>query len=253
MFDLNLKEGRCVGLRIDDIIQSENGSKHVDFAPWITSFLHPDEVKFAQQLSSKSTQKTFLGGRLALRHAMGCGINDCIILKDSYGRPRLPSSVIGSVSHKGEVAVALIADSVVPQGSSSPMGIGVDLEIRQGGHEGIARRILTPHERESLGKLTHVNSSEEVLLRFSIKEALYKAMHPLICQYVGFQEAECYPLDDGKVQVHLNLISGAHNAFETVSANWRIMDDYFLTTAQVQLKSTQSQSMAKKHPEECKM
>ena len=234
LFDLTLPEGRCVGLRIGDISleQEESGAKNLTFARWVYMSLHPEEVKYASKLSSEASQKSFVGGRLALRHAMECQVDDCIILKDSHGRPMLPSSFLGSVSHKGDVAVALVARATEPRN----WGIGVDLEFRKKGHEKIARRILTPHENETLGLLQDVTAGEEVLLRFSLKEAVYKAMHPLICQYVGFQEAETIPLSDGSAQVLLNLTSGAHHGFESVTANWKALDDYFLTSARVRLK-----------------
>jgi len=61
-------------------------------------------------------------------------------------------------------------------------------------------------------------------------------MHPLIAQFVGFQEAEIQPHDDGTATVKLNLKSGAHEQFESVKAHWRRIDDYFLTSSIVSLK-----------------
>jgi 4'-phosphopantetheinyl transferase EntD len=81
-----------------------------------------------------------------------------------------------------------------------------------------------------------VSAAEEVLLRFSLKESVYKAMHPLICQFVSFQEAELQPLADGTAKVTLFLNSGAHTGFESVQAHWRRHGDYFLSTASVELK-----------------
>lgn len=81
-----------------------------------------------------------------------------------------------------------------------------------------------------------MSTEEEVLLRFSLKESVYKAMHPLICQYVGFQEAEIQPLPDGSANVTLFLKSGAHKSFESVTAHWQRLGDFFLSTASVRLK-----------------
>jgi 4'-phosphopantetheinyl transferase EntD len=85
-----------------------------------------------------------------------------------------------------------------------------------------------------------ISRDEEVLLRFSIKESIYKAMHPLICQYVGFQEAEVQPQADGSVLVRLALNSGAQERFGTVTAHWRKLPDlgFFLTSASVRLKDS---------------
>jgi len=81
-----------------------------------------------------------------------------------------------------------------------------------------------------------VTVEEEVLLRFSLKESIYKAMHPLICQYVGFMEAEVQPLADGTAETTFMLKSGAHEQFGTVSAHWQRIGEYFLSTASVRLR-----------------
>lgn len=72
-----------------------------------------------------------------------------------------------------------------------------------------------------------------------MKESVYKAMHPLLCQFVGFQEAEIIPHEDGTATVLLNLKNGAHQIFseKETTAHWRrIDDDFFLTSASVSLK-----------------
>ena len=64
-------------------------------------------------------------------------------------------------------------------------------------------------------------------------------MHPLICQYVGFQEAEITPLANGTAQVTLNLTSGAHDHLRIIvqSASWKKLNGklnaFFLTSASV--------------------
>jgi len=80
-----------------------------------------------------------------------------------------------------------------------------------------------------------------VLLRFSLKEAFYKAIHPLICQYVGFQEAEVTPHPDGTATVKWNLKSGAHKRFQSVSGHWRRIDEFFLSSACVTLCDIQDE------------
>lgn len=71
-----------------------------------------------------------------------------------------------------------------------------------------------------------------MLLRFSLKEAAYKAIHPIVCQYVGFQEAEVKPLEDGTALITLDLKSRAHDRIGEITAHWRRIDgDLFLSTA----------------------
>ena len=62
-------------------------------------------------------------------------------------------------------------------------------------------------------------------------------MHPLISQWVGFQEAEIEPHDDGTATVKLNLKSGAHEQFQSIDAHWRRLDgEFFLTSSCVKMK-----------------
>jgi 4'-phosphopantetheinyl transferase EntD len=74
------------------------------------------------------------------------------------------------------------------------------------------------------------------MLRFSLKEAIYKATHPLLNQYVGFQEAEVTPLSDGTATVVWNLESGAHTRLGILTAHWQKLDDYFISSASCSLR-----------------
>lgn len=268
---MEVPEGLCVGLSMNDV--SPDAKDH-----WIRKVLHPKEVEFALGLSSEKNRLSFFVGRLAMRYALAtasscypggvlemvstkeiCDIpqeesslNDdetkhdllpCVskedpcILKDEYGRPMVPPGFLGSISHKDNIGVALVAEDG-DDASLITKGIGIDIEKASTLKSRIERKILTPNERENLGNLEGISRDEEVLLRFSLKESVYKAMHPLINQYVGFQEAEITPKSDGTASVELNLKSGQHAKLGTIRANWqKVLDDqYYLTSASVTLK-----------------
>jgi enterobactin synthetase component D len=257
LFDLQLPEGRCVGLRWPEPTIANDSRQTSDLSVesiakdqnhWIYNVLHVDEVAFGLRLSSEATRQSFFIGRLAIRHALDLpdigDPNCCVLLKDEYGRPQLPPGYLGSISHKRSVGVALVAPdpAMCNSGGGEPAlrpgspqrGIGVDIEGSvPNPKSNIAQRVLTARERNELGRIEGISAAEEVLLRFSIKESLYKAMHPLICQYVGFQDAEVRPLSSGTVEVHLTLPSGAHTAFDSIQAHWRREGDFFLTSAAV--------------------
>ncbi len=69
----------------------------------------------------------------------------------------------------------------------------------------------------------------------SLKESVYKAMHPILCEYVGFQEAEITPLPDGTATVALNLASQSHLRLGMVvqTASWKRINGFFLTSSSV--------------------
>ncbi|HEX2690495.1 MAG TPA: 4'-phosphopantetheinyl transferase superfamily protein [Kofleriaceae bacterium] len=123
----------------------------------------------------------YVAGRTALHGALGAaGGNDggVPILSNDRGAPILPPGWVGSVSHKGAFAAALVS----PAGQGH---LGVDLEIAAPPRQDIARRILTPREQAALP-----DRGRAVTLRFSIKEAIYKAIDPYVRRYVGFTEVE---------------------------------------------------------------
>jgi len=267
IFTFDLPEGKCVGVRLSDLPPTHPSSLELtqinsNKDHWVKQLLHPDEVKFGIDLATESSRMTFYLGRLAMRTALNlvrCEDKSCnvgmiasvffkyqqskllphsSILKDEHGRPQVPKGFLGSISHKQRTGVALVSPRHI--GSSLPkQGIGVDIEQTYSKRINIAKKVLTIGERNDLGKLNGVTRDEEVLLRFSLKECVYKAMHPLICQWVGFQEAEITPHDDGTAVVKLNLKNGAHNRFQDVKAHWQriaIDGDFFLTSSSVTLK-----------------
>lgn len=260
-----LPEGHCVALRLHrsppytEFQSNPSNDFWTDIFQSISStLLHTDEIKYGLSLSdegnpAQTKRMTFFAGRLSLRSAMNILVTnnknnnnhknldrDKPILKDEHGRPDMPWGFLGSISHKRNTGIALVdfVHSVDAKGRPRK-GIGIDIERTFTRKQNVARFVLTKTEMEQLGHVEGVTKEEEVLLRFSLKESVYKAMHPHICQYVGFQEAEITPNSDGTATVKLNLKSGDHKMFmeEETTAHWRRMEgDYFLTTASVTVK-----------------
>jgi len=147
-------------------------------------------------------------GRAALREALGQHIE---IPADDRGAPILPAGWVGSISHKGTRAAALVA----PAGSGF---IGVDLEKASPPRVAIARRILTERERAS---------DREVTLFFAIKEAIYKAVDPIVRRYVGFREVEL-EIGAGTCQVR---VVDVERLPVVIEAWWEERDGMWLATA----------------------
>jgi len=154
LFDLELPEGRCLGLRIDASQQDALSAEAIaSSSHWIHACLHPDEVQYAMAQPSEYTQQTFLLGRLAMRQVLDCD-TAAAILKDDHGRPDVPLGYLGSISHKrsnddGTTGVALLSSS--PE--SAVMGVGVDIELALSRRRSIAKRVLTENEISELGRI----------------------------------------------------------------------------------------------------
>lgn len=145
LFDWQVPEGRCVGLKFPNLPSDHPyslGNVIHDEHHWIRRALHPQEIEYGLTQTTPARQHSFWMGRLAM-HQLLIGEQICI-LKDSYGRPIMPHGWYGSISHKENTAVALI---------SQTRRVGVDLETTRRKRTNIARRILTPNEANDLGNI----------------------------------------------------------------------------------------------------
>jgi len=186
--------------------------------------LHPGEARLARDLKG-FRQVSFVGGRLALRlAAQQLGLQPPAVLPDERGCPVLPRELLGSISHKRTLAVAMVARN---HGST----LGIDLEDYGPPRLGIMSRVLTPAERARVESLAPDRQWPALLLRFSIKEAIYKALDPWVQRYVGFQEAEIDPDTDGGARVELRLEQG-EGPFD-VEAQYRWLHGRLLSSVRI--------------------
>lgn len=121
---------------------------------------------------SGARRREFVAGRMAMHQLVGGGTS---VATDDRGAPVLPLGLTGSISHKATRAVAIVAPADLGY-------VGIDLERAAPPRGDIGGRILTAREPAVTGKLlTRI---------FAIKEAIYKAIDPIVRRYVGFQEVE---------------------------------------------------------------
>jgi phosphopantetheine--protein transferase-like protein len=105
---------------------------------------------------------------------------------------------VGSISHKRNMAVGMVARDGLGT-------LGVDLEDYAPARLRIIEHVLTEAECAELAPLPEDRRWIALLMRFSIKESIYKALDPYVGRYVGFHEAEVRPDLHGDAEVTLNL------------------------------------------------
>ena len=149
------------------------------------------ERAHAQTLTG-ARHREFVTGRTAMHELVE---GDVAILAGDRGAPVLPAGLSGSISHKGARAAAIVAPAAAGH-------VGIDLERAVAPRVDIGRRILTPGEPRVHGKaITRV---------FAIKEAIYKAVDPIVRRYVGFTEVEldgdiARPVDPARLPVAIEI------------------------------------------------
>ena len=188
------------------------------------AILADEEKAFAADLKDRR-RRTWIAGRVALRLALAReGIAHGSILATPRGAPRLPDGVVGSVSHKDHVAVALVA-------RASDASLGVDVEVDARRRYDVAHHVLTDDEQLEMETLDPETKERDVLLRFSAKESIYKAVDPFVQRYVSFQEAYVAPRADGGARAELRM-KPEEGRFD-VDVRWLARDGLFVTTARV--------------------
>jgi enterobactin synthetase component D len=132
-------------------------------------------------------RRTFVAGRIALRSALARrGLPAAqAIGSDERGAPQFVGARV-SISHKDDVAVGLVV------ADSDAQHVGIDVEDLSALKVDIAPKVLTTEELEVLGRAVRRGARRDTLVRtaFSMKEAIYKAIDPVLRRYVGFREVE---------------------------------------------------------------
>jgi len=191
-FVLDLPFGICVGVALPE-----------DGAFELPEVLHPVEAAFARA-RPEAQRAGWVGGRVALRGALAAvGVEaPAPLLSTPRGAPLLPPGAVGSVSHKRTLAVALCARQANPRAT-----IGIDVEDLRSLRTDIASRVLTPDELAVIPP-GGLERDAAVLLRFSAKEAIYKALDPWVQRFVGFDEAIVERAENGALSARLALVRG---------------------------------------------
>lgn len=208
--------------------------------------LHPRELAVADRLLPER-RTAWVGGRIALRSALREICSDAaaqpILQNVATGAPVLPSGVIGSISHTEGLAIA-IACSEPP----APARVAVGVDVERAGRaisSRAARRILSAEERATLGAwpadaaagaAAAPSAGDDLLLRFCIKEALYKALHPLLGRAIPWHSVRVYPRPDGTCAVQLDELAAEMGAAPgapplRAQVHWQRRGEFYLTAA----------------------
>ena len=161
--------------------------------------LHPEEEALVASAKALSHRSAFLGGRTALRRALGhFGLAPAPILKDDRGAPVLPPGYVGTISHKTAFAVALASPA---DGFSR----GIDIEVLRAPRTDIADRILREEEMHAYAALATDDAMRTLIRSFSIKEAVYKAIDPYLKRYVDYRECRVTLGEQDEARIELFL------------------------------------------------
>ena len=139
--------------------------------------LLPGEAAYAAGVSEQRA-KEFAAGRRVARAALERMGMRAVAIGSSGRRPAWPAGAVGSIAHTGALAVAAAGSNRVFQ------GLGIDLESETAVSPRVAGRVLTGDERAWLP------AAEWRTMLFCAKEAVFKAVNPIVGEFLGFQDVE---------------------------------------------------------------
>lgn len=140
-----------------------------------------DSERQLVESASASRRREFASGRRVARAAMRhIDIPSGEILADQR-QPLWPTGVVGSISHSRTIAAAVVSLRERHQ------GLGVDVVPVAAVSEKTATRLLSENE---LHWVHQIGPGEWRTAVFSAKEAIYKAVNPLVGEFLAFNDVE---------------------------------------------------------------
>jgi enterobactin synthetase component D len=143
----------------------------------------------------RSRQLAHLAGRLCGEAALQALSGRCHAVGQlPDGAPCWPAGVLGSIAHDAHGALAVVAHCR----DYRWLGIDVEPVLDEPACQAVRDVCLTAHERELL--MASSWPIEEATVRFSAKEAYYKAVYPVLGGQMDFLDVELAPLTPGSPQ-----------------------------------------------------
>jgi len=190
------------------------------------SELHVEEASAIDRAVPKR-QHEFAAGRVAARRALAqIGKETSAIPMNADRSPRWPPDAVGSISHCGDLAVAVVAPK------SEWLGIGLDIEQSAAVGTDLWESLFVTEE---IDWLRHFNQEEEqrrwATLFFSAKESFFKLQYPMTGEWLDFHGASITPdLESRSFDVALRNEKVAERIGRSAfRGKFRFTDGYTLT------------------------
>jgi enterobactin synthetase component D len=166
------------------------------------------------QRSVAKRQTEFLAGRLCAREGMRRLDGRQHVPEIGEDRaPVWPSDLCGSITHSTGWAAAIVANK------QHWRGLGMDVEQLMASERAsrLAGEILTADELQRMAAGPEHQIALHVTLTFSLKEALFKALYPIVLKRFYFEDAELLAWTESgtaRLRLKIDLSEEWHNGVE---------------------------------------
>ena len=162
------------------------------FSSWL-----PERMKNVAQIR----QQEFIAGRYCAYQAAKMVGFDLVTLPSAETRePMWPAGVLGSITHSKKMAISCVSVS------DDLSSVGVDAEelIKPSLSAEVEKVIATDEDLALLNKNEYQTG---ITILFSAKEALYKALFPLVQTFIDFKEVKLTKLNTDEGSFELEVMS----------------------------------------------
>ena len=149
------------------------------------SRLHPAEMN-AIENAAPGRAREFAAGRQAARQALDkLGLGDTTIGRWPDRRPMWPVGIVGSISHSQTFAVAAVSrdEQLLGLGLDIEQPLLVDVDM-------VAQAVLSADELDAARSLRGPQLGHHVAKVLGCKEAVYKAVYPIVGEYFDFRDLQ---------------------------------------------------------------
>ncbi|MBQ0758913.1 MAG: 4'-phosphopantetheinyl transferase EntD [Zhongshania sp.] len=174
--------------------------------------------------ASNTRKAEFLAGRVAAKYALTeLGLMPDTIGIGKHRNPLWPHSVLGSISHHRGNVFCLMMRRPVTGVLNIALGIDVESMMSLDDAMRLGASVCSADER----RLAAQHFSDQTLsltLIFSAKEALFKALYPLIGSYFDFLDVRVSGINIPRKELQLTLnrdLSSCLLRGQTMTAHWR--------------------------------
>lgn len=185
---------------------------------------HPAEAVLVAGAAERRRAE-FLAGRACARSCLDAlGYGDAPVLRGERGMPIWPEGAIGSISHSGTIAMAVVAANVTAR------SIGIDVEQQRAVTDELQDLLFRPEERARLALMPQDGRRAAATLMFSAKEAFYKAQFPIGRVFVDYRDVVVEPSESDFAVTTCIDIKGLGRSGTRFDGRWFAADDHVVTT-----------------------
>jgi 4'-phosphopantetheinyl transferase EntD len=147
--------------------------------------LLPEELTIQRRFTSEKRRREFAAGRRCARTALAAlGIHDFPLVPGKDRAPIWPASLVGSITHTEDSAAGYCGVTVARCEHIRALGIDAEPHVRL--PRDLWKRVLD--ENEAQAALHAPDPGVYARLVFSAKEAIYKALYPMLRRFLDFSD-----------------------------------------------------------------